>query len=70
AKEGDKEDWWKTIPACIWWTPWRERNDRCFEDQKINIQKIKMKCISLLFFWCKQELVGRTVDLVDFKGNL
>lgn len=28
----------------------RERNDRCFEDQKINIQKIKMKCISLLFF--------------------
>ncbi|WMV53851.1 hypothetical protein MTR67_047236 [Solanum verrucosum] len=31
GKRGSKEDWWKNIPACIWWTLWKERNGRCFE---------------------------------------
>ncbi|CAN4076864.1 unnamed protein product [Withania somnifera] len=59
GNRGRVEDWWKIIPACIWWTLWRVRNARCFEGHKTSIQKIKIRCISLLFFWCKQELVGR-----------
>jgi len=70
GNRGRNEHWWRTIPACIWWTLWKERNLRSFEGQKSNLQKIRMNCISLLFFWCKQNLVGDIVDLVNFKGNL
>lgn len=70
GNKGKSEDWWKTIPACIWWTLWKERNARCFEGQNDSFQKIEMKCLSLLFFWCKQELVGESIEMVDFKGNL
>jgi len=70
GSRGKKEEWWKLIPACIWWSIWKERNARCFEGQKINFQRIKTNCNSLLFFWCKQDLVGDGVELVDFLGNL
>ncbi|WMV26598.1 hypothetical protein MTR67_019983 [Solanum verrucosum] len=26
-----KEERWKIVPACIWWSVWSERNKRCFE---------------------------------------
>ncbi|WMV11421.1 hypothetical protein MTR67_004806 [Solanum verrucosum] len=70
GNRGKSEDWWKTIPACIWWTLWKERNARCFEGQNDSFQRIEMKCLSLLFFWCKQELVGESIEMVDFKRNL
>jgi len=65
-----KEDWWKYIPACIWWTLWKERNERSHDGQASSIQKIKMKSLSLLYFWCKQDMVGEVVSLVDFIGQL
>ncbi|WMV54585.1 hypothetical protein MTR67_047970 [Solanum verrucosum] len=69
SSRGSKENWWMTIPACIWWTLWKERNTRCFEGKSSNIQKIQSQSLSLLYFWCKQEL-GDIVALVDFIGNL
>lgn len=66
-KEGH---WWTTIPACIWWTLWKERNSRYFEGQKSNLHRIRMNSTSLLFFWFKGSLLGETVHLVDFIGNL
>jgi len=28
---GRKEERWKIVQSCIWWTIWLERNQRCFE---------------------------------------
>ncbi|WMV52346.1 hypothetical protein MTR67_045731, partial [Solanum verrucosum] len=64
------EDWWELIPACIWWSLWKERNGRCFEDKRNNIQKIRMNCLSLLYFWCKQDMMGDIELFDDFIGNL
>ncbi|KAG5585605.1 hypothetical protein H5410_046039 [Solanum commersonii] len=36
---------WRMIPTCIWWSVWRERNDRCFENRKNNLQEVKLKYI-------------------------
>ncbi|WMV19357.1 hypothetical protein MTR67_012742 [Solanum verrucosum] len=47
------------VPACIWWTIWKERNQRCFEGKKSNIQKIKTYCY-LFYFWCKQVVMDST----------
>ncbi|KAG5615342.1 hypothetical protein H5410_015166 [Solanum commersonii] len=74
GNRGRNEHWWRTIPACIWWTLWKERNLRSFEGQKTNLQKIRMNCISLLFFWCKQNLVGdirfNSIDQLEVDGSM
>lgn len=50
GNRGGEEDWWKIIPACIWWTVWKERNGRHFEGTSSFIEKIRMNCLSLFFF--------------------
>lgn len=45
-----KEERWNIVPACIWWTIWRERNNRCFENVQNNLQKVKMDCLGLFLF--------------------
>ncbi|KAG5574498.1 hypothetical protein H5410_054632 [Solanum commersonii] len=37
--------WWKLIPSCVWWSIWKERNGRCFEDRSNSIHKVKWNCI-------------------------
>lgn len=53
------------IPGCIWWTIWRERNLRCFAGKRDSIQKIKLNCIVLFNFWCKQTYIGDTEALMQ-----
>ncbi|WMV33426.1 hypothetical protein MTR67_026811 [Solanum verrucosum] len=50
--EAKNRSYWRTIPACIWWTIWRERNARSFEDRSKSLQMIKTDCILLLCFLC------------------
>ena len=51
-KGGSKSQkkWWNMIPSCIWWTIWRERNQRCMEDTAESVQKIKWRCMKTFCF--------------------
>lgn len=49
-----QKTWWRLIPACIWWTVRKERNLRVFEDRYNSLQDVKMNCILLFHFWCKE----------------
>jgi len=60
-----KEERWKFVPACVCWTIWKERNNRSFENVQNSLQKIKMNCLALLYFWCKQDILARTEDIFD-----
>lgn len=57
---------WMTIPLCIMWTIWLERNKRCFEDQRTQIRTLKNNCLQNLYFWCTERVVGDLVQLLDF----
>ncbi|XP_015169198.1 uncharacterized protein [Solanum tuberosum] len=37
-----RKTWWNVIPHCIWWTEWKERNSRNFEDISNSIHKLDM----------------------------
>ncbi|XP_055800457.1 uncharacterized protein LOC129869915 [Solanum dulcamara] len=65
-----QKKWWRIIPHCIWWTIWRERNGRSFEDRFNNIQKIKGSCIATFCFWCKEHCIENAEQLVDLLGLL
>jgi len=56
---------WRIIPACIWWTIWKERNSRCFENVENGVQKIKLNFILLLCFWCNQIYTNDTDTIID-----
>ncbi|TMW87681.1 hypothetical protein EJD97_019620 [Solanum chilense] len=66
---GHKEIW-KIIPACIWWSVWKKRNIRCFQNKSNSIQKIKMNCLVLFLFWCKQEYMVDLESIKDVLGSL
>ncbi|WMV26816.1 hypothetical protein MTR67_020201 [Solanum verrucosum] len=44
---------WRMVLACIWWTIWKQRNSRCFENSNHTVEKIKLNC-KLFCFWCNQ----------------
>ncbi|KAG5569606.1 hypothetical protein H5410_059372 [Solanum commersonii] len=70
ANLSDHKDRWKIIPACIWWAAWIERNLRCHQNKSNNIQKMKMKCLVLFHFWCKQEYREDLESSMDVLGSL
>ncbi|WMV58899.1 hypothetical protein MTR67_052284 [Solanum verrucosum] len=54
---------WKIVPACIWWSIWMERNQRCFKNKSCSMQNLKLNCIVLFFFWCKHEYPQDAEDI-------
>ncbi|WMV30990.1 hypothetical protein MTR67_024375 [Solanum verrucosum] len=61
-----KEERWKIVPACIWWSIWPKRNKRCFVGVQSSLQNLKMNCLGLFYFWCEQKLFAQTEDILMF----
>ncbi|WMV12495.1 hypothetical protein MTR67_005880, partial [Solanum verrucosum] len=61
---------WRMIPASIWWTIWRERNERCFENRNNDLQEVKLKCILLFCFWCTNVYANETESIIDVLGSI
>lgn len=55
-QKGEKK-LWNTIPMCIWWTMWKERNKRYFVGKKEKMCTLKRGCLALLAYLCKTENV-------------
>ena len=61
---------WRMTPVCIWWTMWRERNDRCFENRDNNLQEVKLKCILWYCFGCTNVYFNETESIIDGLGSI
>lgn len=61
-----QKKWWRVILSCIWWTIWKERNSKCFEDKSKSIQKVKMNCNLNLHFLCKEFCIVEADSILDF----
>uniref|UniRef100_A0A0V0GYF8 Putative ovule protein n=1 Tax=Solanum chacoense TaxID=4108 RepID=A0A0V0GYF8_SOLCH len=66
----DHKERWKIVPVCIWWTIWRERNQRCFENKSIPFQSLKLNCLITFFFWCNYVLPKKVEDITQFLDSL
>jgi hypothetical protein len=57
---------WKMVPICIFWSIWRERNNRCFEDVESSLEEILASLLYSLYSWTAAYLSPLYLSYADF----
>ncbi|RVX05413.1 hypothetical protein CK203_013534 [Vitis vinifera] len=55
----------RATPLCIFWTIWKERNQRVFEDAEMSDQSLKSSFLCKIALWIWVYLHGNGLSLVD-----
>ena len=61
-----KEKNWNSIPLCIFWMVWKERNRLAFKGRVLNIQKLKNSFICTLWSWARVYIGEESSSLLGF----
>ena len=56
---------WRAAPLCIFWTIWKKRNQKVFEDEEMSYQRIKSSFLDNLAMWIWAYMNGRSMYLID-----
>ena len=70
GKQSKNRDRWRIVPASIWWAIWKERNSRAFDSVENSMQKVKLNCLMLLYFWSNQLYSSDTISLIDVLDSI
>ena len=67
-----RKDVWRAGPLCVFWTIWKARNKRAFEDATLSIQKLKSSFV--YFLWaettlCIKEGTTTLIEFIDWLGS-
>ena len=54
------------IPLAIWWSTWKERNDRIFEGKVGAIDDFKLYLLRTLYSWSQVLIHGTKLTFSDF----
>ena len=57
---------WNSIPLCIFWTVWKERNRLAFKGGVLNIQKLKNSFVCTLWSWARVYIGEESSSFVGF----
>ena len=57
---------WKSIPLCIFWAVWKERNRIVFRGGSLDIQKFKYYFVCNLWSWAKVYIGEESHSLLGF----
>ena len=57
---------WNSIPLCIFWTVWRERNRLAFRRGFLAIQKLKNSFVCNLWSWARVYMEEESSSLLGF----
>jgi hypothetical protein len=57
---------WKMVSICIFWSIWRERNNRCFEDLESSLEEILASLLYYLYSWTAACLSLLSLSYADF----
>ena len=47
----ERKKTWNSVPLCIFWTVWNERNNIAFRDGRLAIQRLKNSFVYNLWSW-------------------
>ncbi|KAJ9705958.1 hypothetical protein PVL29_003867 [Vitis rotundifolia] len=59
---------WNSIPLCIFWTVWKERNRLAFRGGHLDIQKLKNSFVCNLWSWARVYMGEETSSLLRLFG--
>jgi hypothetical protein len=59
----------KIVPICIFWTLWRERNNRCFKDVESSMEVIIASFLYSLYLWTAAYLSPSSICYADFLSH-
>ena len=54
------------VPLAIWWTTWKERNRRIFDDKALPLQDFKLYFLRLLYSWSVGLYGNKTSNFLAF----
>ena len=57
---------WKATPLCLFWTLWKERNQRAFEDSELTDHKILRSFMYMILEWVRVHIESTSLSLLDF----
>ena len=57
---------WNSIPLCIFWTVWKEKNRLAFRGGSLDIQKFKNFFVCNLWSWARVYIGEETYSLLGF----
>ena len=57
---------WKSIPICIFWTVWKEKNRTTFRKEILHVQRLKLSCVHNLWRWNSLYLGEEASSLIGF----
>ena len=57
---------WRATSLCLFWTIWKERNKRSFENMELSIQRFKFLFLCSLLSWTNMLIEHTSMSLVDF----
>ena len=57
---------WKSIPICIFWTVWKEKNRIAFRKEILHVQRLKFSCVHNLWRWNSLYLGEEASSLIGF----
>ena len=57
---------WRAAPLCLFWTIWKKRNRRSFENVEFSIQRLKYLFLCNLLTWTKLFVGEKLMFIVDF----
>ena len=57
---------WRAAPLCCFWTVWKERNSRAFQDKGLTIQRLKQSLLCNLWDWVNMFIDPKANSVVDF----
>ena len=54
------------MPLCLFWTIWKERNRRSFENVELSVQRLKSLFLCSLFSWANLFIEHSSMSFADF----
>jgi hypothetical protein len=57
---------WRMAPLCLFWTVWKERNARCFENTEMPMAELSNRFLKLLFLWVGVLNIPQVSNLQNF----
>ena len=67
---GKRNKVWRAVPLCLFWTIWKERNRRSFENVELFVQRLKFLFLCTLLSWTNLFIENSfLVDFIDWLGS-